>query len=85
MYIFKVLNSPTVAAPGTLTHTKQMSFDDAVAANRPFPPIVKEHLRSTYAHLAGGLAMTGTFAYMFHRSGWSRRMLTSKYSYLKLH
>ena len=55
-----------------------MSFTDAVEANRPFPAIVKEHLRSTYAHFAGGLAMTGTFAYVFHRTGWSTRILTSK-------
>ncbi len=60
-----------------------MSFEDAVAANRPFSPIVKEHLRSTYAHFAGGLAMTGTFAYIFHRSGWSARIMTSEYCYFK--
>ena len=75
----QVLNSPAVIAPGTLTKSKQTSFADAVEANRAFSPIVKEHLRSTYAHLAGGLAMTGTFAYVFHRTGWSRRILTSEY------
>ncbi len=63
--------------PGTITKSNQMSFADAVEANRPFSPIVKEHLRSTYAHFAGGLAMTGTFAYMFHRSGWSSRIMMS--------
>lgn len=73
------MNSPAVMAPGTVTQTKGMTFTDAVEANRAFSPIVKEHLRSTYAHLAGGLAMTGTFAYIFHRTGWSRRILTSKY------
>ncbi len=77
------MNSPAVVAPGTMTKSKQMSFADAVEANRPFPPIVKEHLHSTYAHLAGGLTMTGTFAYIFHRTGWSARILTSKYCYLK--
>ena len=56
-------------APGTLTKSKQMSFTDAVEANRPFSAAVKEHLHSTYAHFAGGLAMTGTFAYIFHRTG----------------
>ncbi len=74
------MNSPAVGVPGSVTKSKQMSFNDAVEANRAFPPIVKEHLHSTYAHLAGGLAMTGTFAYIFHRTGWSTRILTSKYS-----
>lgn len=69
--------------PGTITQSKQQSFADAVEANRAFSPRVKQHLHSTYAHLAGGLAMTGTFAYVFHRTGWSRRILTSKYNYLK--
>ena len=56
-----------------------MSFADAVEANRAFSPTVKDHLRSTYAHFAGGLAMTGTFAYIFHRTGWSARIMMSKY------
>ena len=63
--------------PGAVTKSKQISFADAVEANRPFPVAVKEHLRSTYAHFAGGLAMTGTFAYAFHRTGWSARIMTS--------
>ncbi|CAF0954485.1 unnamed protein product [Rotaria sordida] len=79
----KVLNSPTVAVPGAITQPKQMSFADAVEANRAFSPVVKEHLRSTYAHFAGGLAMTGTFAYIFHRTGWSARiMMMNKWAYL---
>jgi len=78
----KVLNSPAVIAPGTMTRSKQMSFADAVEANRAFSPIVKEHLRSTYAHFASGLAMTGTFAYVFHRTGWSTRIMTmNKWAY----
>lgn len=72
------MNSPAVVAPGTLTKSKETTFTDAVEANRAFSPIVKEHLRSTYAHLAGGLVMTGTFAYVFHRTGWSQRILASK-------
>ena len=67
-----------MVAPGTLAKSKEMTFTDAVEANRAFSPIIKEHLRSTYAHLAGGLAMTGTFAYVFHRTGWSQRILASK-------
>lgn len=65
-------------APGTLTKSKQMTFADAVEANRAFPPAVKQHLQSTYAHFAGGLAMTGSFAYIFHRTGWSTRIMMSK-------
>lgn len=64
--------------PGTLTKSKQMTFADAVEANRAFPPAVKQHLQATYAHFAGGLAMTGTFAYIFHRTGWSTRIMMSK-------
>ncbi|UJR23222.1 hypothetical protein I4U23_026241 [Adineta vaga] len=79
----KVLNSPTIAAPGTLTKSNQMSFTDAVEANRAFSSIVKEHLRSTYAHFAGGLGMTGAFAYAFHRNGWSARFMSmNKWAYL---
>ena len=74
----QVLNSPAVVAPGTIAGSQQMSFADAVEANRAFPTAVKEHLRATYAHFAGGLAMTGASAYMFHRTGWSARIMTSK-------
>jgi len=77
--LIQVLNSPTVIAPGTIANSKQMSFTDAVEANRAFSPAVKQHLRSTYAHFAGGLAMTGTFAYVFHRTGWSTRLMMSEY------
>jgi hypothetical protein len=83
-YLFiQVLNSPTAMAPGTMTKSKQVSFADAVEANRAFSPAVKEHLRSTYAHFAGGLAMTGTFAYIFHRTGWSARIMMSEYCYFE--
>lgn len=73
----KILNSPAVMVPSSVTQSKGMTFADAVEANRAFSPLVKEHLHSTYAHLAGGLGMTGAFAYVFHRTGWSRRVLTS--------
>ncbi|CAM4907674.1 unnamed protein product [Rotaria socialis] len=79
----KVLNTPVGVVPGTITTSKQMTFADAVEANRPFSPVVKEHLRSTYAHFAGGLGMTGTFAYIFHRTGWSARiMMMNRWAYL---
>ncbi|CAF1130075.1 unnamed protein product [Adineta steineri] len=79
----KVLNSPVGTVPGAVTQSKQVSFADAVEANRPFSPVVKEHLRSTYAHFAGGLALTGTFAYIFHRNGWSTRlMMMNKWAYI---
>ena len=63
---------------GGLTESKQITFADAVEANRAFSPAVKQHLHSTYAHFAGGLAMTGTFAYLFHRTGWSTRIMMSE-------
>lgn len=44
--------------------------------NRVYSTVVKEHLRATYAHLAGGLMMTGGFAYFFHRVGWPMRLVT---------
>jgi len=69
--------------PSSVTQSKGMTFADAVEANRAFSPLVKEHFHSTYAHLAGGLGMTGAFAYVFHRTGWSRRVLTmNKWAYL---
>jgi FtsH-binding integral membrane protein len=61
-----------------LTKSKEISFADAVEANRAFSSTVKEHIRATYAHFTGGLAMTGTFAYIFHRTGWSTRLMMSK-------
>ena len=63
---------------GSLTKSNQVSFADAVEANRAFSSVVKGHLRSTYAHFAGGLAMTRAFAYAFHRNGWGARLMTSK-------
>ena len=73
-----MLNSPAASFPSTTIKSKELSFANAVEANRAFSSVVKEHLRSTYAHFAGGLAMTGGFAYMFHRTGWSKKILTSK-------
>lgn len=65
--------------PGTIAQPRQITFEEAVEANRPFSTAVRQHLRATYAHFAGGLAMTGTFAYMFHRTGWSTRIMMSAY------
>ncbi|CAF1167902.1 unnamed protein product [Rotaria sordida] len=31
----------------------------SMLTNRPYSAVVKEHLRATYAHFAGGLVMTG--------------------------
>ncbi|CAF1091028.1 unnamed protein product [Adineta ricciae] len=79
----KILNSPTTMPSGTLTKSKQVSFADAVEANRAFSSVVKGHLRSTYAHFAGGLAMTGAFAYVFHRNGLGARLMTmNKWAYM---
>ncbi|CAF1130373.1 unnamed protein product, partial [Didymodactylos carnosus] len=83
----KVLNSPHAAinVPGgaTAVGSRTQTFDEAVAANRPFSEAVKRHLRSTYLHFAGGLAMTGTFAYYLHRTGWATRIMTmNKWTYL---
>lgn len=60
-----------------MSRSKEVSFAEAVEANRAFSPRVKEHLRATYAHFAGGLALTGSFAYWFHRTGWSRKIIES--------
>jgi FtsH-binding integral membrane protein len=45
--------------------------------NRAYSATVKQHLRATYAHFAGGLVMTGGFTYLFHRAAWPTRLITA--------
>ncbi|CAF3639140.1 unnamed protein product [Rotaria sp. Silwood1] len=79
----KTLNNPTIVETNAQQKFKQVSLIDAFKLNQTFSTSVKEHLRSTYAHFTGGLAMTGTFAYAFHRAGWSTHIMKmNKWMYL---
>ncbi|CAF3742127.1 unnamed protein product [Rotaria socialis] len=62
----KVFNSPPV-----INSSEESPATNGMIRNRVYSTAVKEHLRATYAHFAGGLMMVGGFAYLFHRCRWS--------------
>ncbi|CAF1620703.1 unnamed protein product [Rotaria magnacalcarata] len=58
----KVFNSPPA-----INSSEESPATNGMIRNRVYSTAVKEHLRATYAHFAGGLMMVGGFAYLFHR------------------
>ncbi|CAF4497128.1 unnamed protein product [Rotaria sp. Silwood2] len=79
----KILNNPTIVESTTEQNSTKVSLINAIKLNQTLSTSVKEHLRSTYAHFTGGLVMTGAFAYVFYRAGWSARIMKlNKWVYL---
>jgi FtsH-binding integral membrane protein len=68
---WQVFNSPPAVGS-----SEEILTPNGTPTNQAYSATVKEHLRATYGHLVGGLVMTGGFGYLFHRAGWSARLMT---------